>query len=709
MEPENVTIQGYYIKTVMRNLKDGYTVFQINTGKDIKTCAGIIVLPVIGSKVEVTGKARNTKYGQQISVESMRELHTDRVGMTEYLKQVKGIGNSLSDALIDKFGEALYSSALGKDAVEKLCTVPGMTEAKAEALIAHVKKTETYRKLFDIISRHGGKFSLISKIYKDYENQSVEALLRDPYKIGIRYGLPFSVCDGIAFETGIKPLDTVRVAGACGYALSKNTSQGHAYCMYADVYSHALKLLDQYGAYDEALTSACIYIAVHTHKRFIIEDNMVYLRSVYHDEKRTAYAIKRLVKSAKPITGQSLEKLVQTVEERVGCTYAPQQREAFQLILNGGVGIITGGPGTGKSTVVNGLLTAYRMIYPENKIKLCAPTGRAAQRMKECCQTEASTIHKLLDYKPFGDSATCKDEADPIEADLIVVDECSMISIDVAAMLFSAIKSGTQVILCGDVDQLPAVGAGNVLRDMIESGIVPTVSLTQTYRQAEDSAIITNAKRIRTGVTSLLQAKDFTVITCDDAAIPSTVLDLYHQYTDPADIFSAQVLTPGRRKRETASNALSKYIQKSLKFSGSVLRYGETLFHLNDRIMFIRNNYEAGYCNGDVGIISEITGSELSVTVNDEKITVHEHELDDVVLAYAVTIHKSQGSEYKTAIVVLPSEPVGMLQRNLLYTAITRAKSKCIVVAARGTIRKAIENREALWRNSCLTNRLQAL
>lgn len=700
------TVQGYYISDIMRDHKNGFTVFRLNTGKEIVVCTGNVVLPCQGMRVEAQGVWTGTKYGKQLSVESLTVVYTDKAGMLEYLKTIPNIGERTAKALIDHFGNDLYTICKGSDGVSQLQAVKGVTQEKAECIIEFFQRTDVYRDLFDVIVRkHGGAYSVVPKIYKEYGASSMEALQNDPYSIGIRFGIPFAVVDSIAKSYNLKILSPVRVIGAVSYSLRRGLSCGHCYLYYNDIFNLALKAVNA-GEYDEALTTACIYNGLLDNKHFVIEQDKVYLKSVYFDEVKTAHSIRRLCKDAIPIQGHTYEELVRVAEESVGCSYAEQQKEAFGLLLKGGIGIITGGPGTGKSTVIKGLLAAYRSIYPDKTIKLCAPTGRAAQRMKEVCQMPATTIHKLLEYHPFGDTVTCKNEGDPIDADLLVIDECSMISLDIAVLLFAAIRSGTQVIMCGDIYQLPSVGAGNILKDMIESKMIPTVMLTKTYRQAEDSLIITNANRIKSGLTSLAKGKDFEIMVAEDEDIPSVVKSLFEKYNDPNDAFALQVLTPGRRKWASASHELSKTLQATRTFGGQVLRYGDVIFHCGDKVIFNKNNYDVGYFNGDIGIIKGITDDGMDVFVDEQIIYIPEDCLEDIALAYSITIHKSQGSEYNTAIVVLPTRPANMLQRNLLYTAITRAKKKCILVAARGTIQKAVNNKDCTKRNSSLAQRI---
>ncbi|NLT13477.1 MAG: AAA family ATPase, partial [Clostridiales bacterium] len=434
----------------------------------------------------------------------------------------------------------------------------------------------------------------------------------------------------------------------------------------------------------------------------------VYLKSLYWNEVNTTNAIRRLMRTARPVDCNP-EELCAYAEKICGVKYAEQQREAFQLLKTGGVGIITGGPGTGKTTVIKGLLAAYQKMFPDRVIKLCAPTGRASQRMKEATGREATTIHRLLEYKPFENTATYKNGANPIDADFLFVDEGSMISIDVADLLFSAIRSGTTVLIAGDIDQLPSVGTGNVLNDLIESGVIPVIALKKTHRQAEGSVIIDNAKKIREGYSNLSACDDFEIFVRDDDEIPDVIEEQFLKYYKTEDVFSAQVLVPARKRQGTGAKDINKRLQAIINTSSKGLTYSDTTFKTGDKVMLMRNNYTAedAYFNGDVGVVLSTDETGLDLLIDGQKIRIDESQLNDVSLAYATTIHKSQGSEYDVAICVMPSEPSIMLQRNLLYTAITRAKKKVILIAAPNAIDRAVFTRDSVKRQSLLVDRLQ--
>ena len=708
---ENTTasIKGIYTRTITRDWQNGFTVFVLqNEEKELITCSGILLETYEGSRVYVVGTWEQTKYGMQLQNVSVSIDLSQKEVLRQFLGDIPGVGYMTANALLEVFGDRLYDVAMSDTGLQQLTYVPGISTKRAQTIIDQLRKSSEKRDLFEFVLKYGGNYITTQKIFAEHGKNSVSKLRADPYKVGGDAGLSLSACDKIGADCGIKPYDFRRIAGVLKQVLFAEANKGNTYLLYSEAVYQA-KLLLGVTAYTERVAAAAIgYVARCPDKGFVLDDDKLYLAHIYKQERHTAFSVKRLMQSAHKLSVSSIGAIVEKVEKQLGVKYDAKQKEAFNLLLSGGIGIVTGGPGTGKTTVIKGLLTAYQMLCPNNTIKLCAPTGRASQRMKESTGMEATTIHRILEYKPFGESYICKNEADPIDADFLFVDEASMISIEIADMLFSAVRSGTTVILTGDIDQLPAIGAGNVLHDLIDSGVVPVVALTKTFRQAGESAIIDNAKRICTGVTALIKAPDFEIQVLPEEDISAAVQKKYLEYNDPKDIFSVQVLTPARRKTVTSSNSLNRSLQEVIPAaSQEVLKYGSTNFRLGDRVMFMRNNYAAGYFNGDVGIITAISGGELTVKLENDYMNVQKENMDDLSLAFATTVHKAQGSEYATAIVVLPKEPKVLLQRAVLYTAITRAKKRVVLLAAEGTIANCILCRKAEKRHSYLCERLQ--
>lgn len=691
----------------MRNLESGYTVFDVATEHStVMTCTGCIIPPRCSVKVEVEGTLKaDRKYGTQLVNCVLREIIMDNQDVIDYLTAIPGVGDATAIAVRDSFGPAIMDILQRAEPVEDLVREARIPHPKAEAIVEYIKKNAVRSELFGVIAKFGGEYITAEKIYSTYGIHSMEALLASPYLVGLAAGLPFKVCDAISISNGGNPMSADRIQAALETVLTVESSMGHTYLPRDEAIQKVRYLLSQADK-QVALSSLLMStVLARGGERLQYENNRVYLRYLYWQEVKTAYALARLCR-----TGIRTEcdpnELCTYAEGVCGVTYATRQREIFKALQCGGVCVLTGGPGTGKTTVIKGFLAAYEKLFPGNTIKLCAPTGRAAQRMSEATGRPATTIHRLLEYRPYGDSMMCKNEADPINAHCIVVDESSMIAIDTAELLFSAIRSGTMVLLVGDINQLPSVGAGNVLADIIASKTVPVVALNKTQRQGAGSPIIENAKRICAGDPSLMETEDFTFISKVDDAIPDTVVELYARYHDPDDPFKVQVLVPSRKNKVTGSEALSRAIQKRVNTQRPALWYGQTGYAIGDKVMTTQNNYNVGYMNGDVGLITRIDEESITVRFNDETLDIPASCLSDVSLAYASTVHKSQGSEYETAIVALPSEPANMLQRNILYTAVTRAKKRVIVVASDGSVTICINTERTTKRRTSLAEML---
>ena len=385
--------------------------------------------------------------------------------------------------------------------------------------------------------------------------------------------------------------------------------------------------------------------------------------------------------------------VIDEIEKEYNIKYSISQRESFNFIKSSGIKILTGGPGTGKTTVIRGLIEAYKRTNPKGIVALCAPTGRAAQRITESTKMEASTIHRLLDCKPYGDNEeelTCKNQDNPLSADLLIVDEVSMVDTELFAMLLGAVKSGTLIILCGDTDQLPSVGAGNVLKDLIASKQFPVNVLDTVYRQTDGSNIIHNANCVRTGNRREMRCGiDFEIIEVNsEKKIQDKIVNILRSLKYD-DINAFQVLTPSK-KGNAGTIQLNKLIQPICNQNTSKIFYGNTGFKCGDKIMTIRNNYKLNYFNGDIGVVKSVSEQGMEIEINGETIKLTEGLYEDVSLAYASTIHKSQGSEYSTVIIALPSSPKLMLKKDLLYTAITRAKERVIIIAENGALDTAV-------------------
>ena len=522
------------------------------------------------------------------------------------------------------------------------------------------------------------------KLAQKYGPQALNRIKSKPFKVGAEVGLSFLECDRIAKEEKIDPMHPDRI-GCAVFEVLKNESEssGSTYMLYPEVHEGVRVLLSRSSYPDKEVSYMVLYLTILGDKRFHLEETekeiRIALRYLYNYETRSIRHIKRLQRSKDdPLYDPGL---IDKFEKEMGMEYNGKQREAVSLCHSSGIKIITGGPGTGKTTVIRGLIYVYTSMHPKNKIALCAPTGRAAQRMSDVVKgLKATTVHKLLDIRLFDTEKILKDESNPIDADMIIVDEVSMLDTELLSELLAAIKKGSTLILVGDSDQLKSVGAGNVLGDMIGSEKFETIKLDFAYRQKSGSKIIENAHKILTNDPNLLPGKDFKIekfLKMEDAA--ERIRTLFNELYDSKDPMKVQILCDVKKDMLGVS-MLNKMARDNL-FPG------ETHLTIGDKVIFIKNNYEYGYYNGDTGIITDIKTNEIHININGNLVKVPKDYRADIKSAYAITIHKSQGSEYDTVIISLPDKPKNMLTRNLLYTAVTRAK-KCVILIATG---KAVE------------------
>lgn len=520
--------------------------------------------------------------------------------------------------------------------------------------------------------------------------QHKQIVMEDPYSYGKKLGLGFLTCDklGVKFH---KPAEFFgRIKLAAFEAANILSANGHTYYT-GELFHYNIQRILNSGCYAEHVPTSAVLTAIG--KDYLQEVDgqncIIHPQKYLTAEKRIAKNIRRLASAS--CENQSFSPdLILYAARACKMNYGEQQRSAFPMVLRKkGVKILTGGPGTGKTTTILGILLAYKRMHPKDTIRLCAPTGRAAQRMAESTHMEAVTVHRLLDLKPYGDTTVCKDSSDPIDADLIVVDEMSMINIEVFDLLLEAIKTGTTLVLVGDINQLESVGAGAVLHDLLEApeSLIPRTMLTDVFRQKGDSSIISNAIRINAGITTLDERPDFQVIHTKSAEESlEQVKSLMKKLYNPEEPFSTQILCPARKGISGVEN-MNIALQALLNPQTKGITYGSIKYRLNDKVMFYKNNYsissyegEIGLYNGDIGKIVKVSESGLTVNVRNSHYEITRDLMDNLGLSYAMTIHKSQGSEFSCIIVVMPAEPTNMLVRNLFYTAVTRAKKKVYVI-----------------------------
>ncbi len=739
MEKEE-TINGTVEDIIYNNSENGYTVFSIDNDGDEVVCVGTLPDIHTGESVKLSGSwTMHSTYGLQFQVEYYEKTMPESIGGIEkYLASgiLTGIGKKTAKRIVDRFGEASFYVIEEKP--ERLVEIRGITYEKAMKISQMFIQQNELRKTMMFLQKFGVTPAYAMRIYKKYKDKTMTVVEKNPYKLADDiFGIGFKMADKIAAASGFSPDSPERIKAGIKYILNEAALDGHVYLPLNELTSKTVEILSvNEDLVENALRELQIEHQIWRDKAGEQEQGRVYLNIYYYAEVSVAKKLLELFENKGIYSDEYYNGLISKAEEKTGIELAEKQKEAVMEALTQGVLVITGGPGTGKTTIINTIITLLE--DEENKIVLAAPTGRAAKRMTEATGHDAQTIHRILGITYMDDDSRRqvfdKTEDDPIDADVIIIDESSMVDILLMSSLLKAVKTGTKLILVGDVDQLPSVGAGNVLKDIIQSGIIKVVRLTEVFRQARESAIVMNAHRINNGQMPVLNEKDkdfFLVKRSNGFDAVNTVKELI---TKRLPAFSGcdpfndmQVLTP-MRKGQLGVYELNKYLQETLNppsrskaekvFKNYTLRQG-------DKVMQIKNNYnmewklyENGYqtdaglgvFNGDCGIIEKIDNDDETVTVafDDGKKVIYDFmQLDELELSYAVTIHKSQGSEYPVVIIPLISGPPMLLSRNLLYTAVTRAKKLAVIVGLADTIKKMIDNDREVKRYSTLDYRIK--
>jgi exodeoxyribonuclease V alpha subunit len=682
---------------------------------------GSFLRVVEGQKFNLTGTwTKHTKYGWRFTVKYYEEvMPNSREAIIEYLSSglFKGIGKKTATNIVDKFGEDAID--IIKNDPKQLSTIRGISSGKASAIVDSYRKSEHLEKLMLSLKPYHIPTGKIVKISQQYGDNAMEKIIANPYRLCDDIeGIGFKTADAIARVCGINPNDDFRIRAGIIYTLNEcANAEGHVYLPFDVMVQKAQKVLQGAEIQGEVDKNNIIRVSIDMNnaKDLIIEsDSSVYL-PLYHASETMAAKKVKLILNAKPRKfNYNINTTITELEQKYKIKYADKQKEAFKTMPSTNMMVITGGPGTGKTTIIKGIIDIFKKNFSGCKISLCAPTGRAAKRMQEATKLEAKTIHRLLEYRPSSDGVFCgRDEKNPIDADLIIMDESSMVDILLFATFLRAVKPNTMLIMVGDTDQLPSVGAGNVLKDVIASGIVPVVYLNEIFRQKDTSKIIINSSKINHGEDELEYAEDFVFIEEKD---PNNIPCLISEYFKKElmrvkDINEVQVLSPFRKKTETGVDQLNIVLQDDLNPKASnkpELHYGQRVFRRYDKVMQYKNNYDKEVFNGDIGIIQNVDfgNSTLLIKMEDEEVEFFKDELDELQLAYATTIHKSQGCEYDTVIIPLSMQHKRMLQRNLVYTGITRAKKKVVLIGDLKALKYAIRNNRINSRFSKLDERI---
>jgi len=738
------TIEGYVEHIIFRNEDNGYTVLNLMSEGSEVTCVGIFEYVSEGELLELHGTyVEHATYGQQLKVDSYEtKIPEDTIAMERYLGSgaIKGIGAALAGRIVRRFGED--TMRILDEEPERLAEVKGISEAKAREIAQQVAEKSEMRSAMMFLQQYGISVALGVKIYGKYGSRVYSVLRENPYRLAEDIqGIGFRIADEIAGRIGIHTDSDYRIKSGLFYVLSLAAGEGHVYLPEEVLLSRASEIL---GVEASFMEKHVMDLAMD--RKVVIKEEIsgeerrriVYASQYYYLELDTARRLTEL-NIENDEDEYKIRKRLEFIEKKNGLELETEQRNAVVEAVRNGVLVITGGPGTGKTTTINALIQYFELEGMD--IYLAAPTGRAAKRMTETTGYEASTIHRLLELTGMMEESSAaahfeRNEENPLEADVIIIDEMSMVDISLMHALLTAVQVGTRLILVGDVNQLPSVGPGRVLKDIIDSQCFCVVKLNKIFRQATESDIVVNAHKINAGeeISINNNSKDFFFLKRYDAdVIVASIVYLVQKKLPPyveAKPLDIQVLTP-MRKGLLGVERLNEVLQKYLNPADKKKRekeHGGGLFREGDKVMQIKNNYQleweirgkynipvekgVGVFNGDMGIVHEINTYAETMTVVFEECRYVEYtfkQLEELELAYAVTIHKSQGSEYPAVILPLLGGPKMLMSRNLLYTAVTRAKRCVTVVGSEVTFQAMIHNKQEKSRYTSLDQRIQEL
>ena len=720
------TLEGSVERITFHNAETGYTVARIQPSgrRHLVTVVGKLVGVQVGEALRLEGEwTSHPEHGRQFAASAWQAvLPADAEGIRKYLGSglIKGIGPVMAQRIVDTFGAETLRVIESQP--QRLNEVPGVGRKKVDAIIRAWNEQQGIKALMTLLQGHGITPTLAVRIYRQYGEAAMSILEQSPYRLADEvYGVGFFTADQIAQQQGVRHDDAFRIGAGLRHVLSEAAADGHCYLPAEVLVERAATLLEVDTALVEA-TLRNIDAAGEVQVEEVDGLRLIYLLPFYRAELGVANSIRAI-----QITPSAIAPIFKRLDwERVwdrlghqhGQNPTEKQREAIRTALTTKLGVLTGGPGTGKTTTLRtviDLLDAHRCRYV-----LASPTGRAAKRLSEATGAEAKTIHRLLEYSPVGDVRFKRNRDNPLDADMVVVDEASMLDIFLCNDLLKAVPPNAHVLFVGDVDQLPSVGPGNVLRDLIESWAVPAVQLDVIFRQAEGSGIISNAHCINAGELPRMEGLDdfFFFPRPDPEACAAMVVELVVERIPRRfgiDRRSIQVLSPTHRG-PAGVQALNKALQAAINppHPGRPERtWGDTTFRVGDRVMQVRNNYDLDVYNGDVGEITAVDREQQTLAVRYDELSgpravIYDWAfLDELQLAYATSIHKAQGAEYPVVVVPLLRQHTILLQRNLLYTAVTRAKQVVVLVGDRSAIKRAVDNNEVAVRYTGLQRRLR--
>lgn len=721
-------LEGRIEEIIFRNDDNGYTIASVSEKLLLHIVVGYMPVISEGETMRFVGAPTFHKtYGEQFKITSCEVLEpTEEKGILKYLSSgvIKGLGPALAERIVKVFGAETLD--VFKFNPERLKTVQGIGEQKLKGILESYSEQRAMSDVVIFLQKYDISLAYATKIYQVFKEKTIEKISENPYLLVEKVkGIGFQMADGIADTMGVEKNSPYRVYSGIKHVLSLIVNQGHTFAYEKDLIEEAGKILRvEAASIKNELTELIIKGDLHRTK--IHDQWVIYLINYYNAELNITQRLLKLASGSFEIIDLDHETMLKDYETSHDIDLAENQKKAIIAATKQGVMVITGGPGTGKTTIINGIIHLFKK--KNLKVLLAAPTGRAAKRMAEATDTEAKTLHRLLEYQ-YGEEGYLsfnKDASNPLEGDLIIIDEASMLDTLLMSHLLEAVSQGSRMIFVGDIDQLPAVGPGNILKDMINSHLFETVVLEEIFRQASESMIVTNAHKINHGQMPDLNAKDkdfYMIQANSNQRVADQIVSLcqerlpkYYNYDAIKDI---QVLCP-MKSSPVGVYQLNKNLQQALNppdKNKAEKTFGDCIFRVGDKVMQIKNNYNItwqekytflkgeGVFNGDIGFIEAIDGIKKTVTVlyDEEKQVNYDFvQLDELVLSYAVTVHKSQGSEFPVVIMPVFNVPPMLSHKNILYTAITRARKLVVLVGTPFQLKRMIENTHHQNRNSGL-------
>ena len=713
-------LQGQIERITYTNEENGYTVARVKVRgrRNLVTVVGNITSPLAGQVLKMKGEwTEHPKFGEQFkAVFCECSVPATSAGIQRYLGSglIKGIGPVMAKCIVSRYGDQTLD-VIDKEA-DRLIEVGGIGQKRIDKIKKAWEEQKEIREVMIFLQGHGVSSTYAGKIFKTYGKHSIQTVQENPYRLATDiFGIGFITADKIAQKLGFSPESGFRIQAGIIYVLHQLSDEGHVYYPGQDLVQKAAEILKV----DESLVAGEIE-SLKALQHIVVENlpgheqDAVYLAKFHYSEKSIARKLKKLISSPKSIRSVDTARALEWVQNTFSLSLATKQAEAVETALKDKVLVITGGPGTGKSFLLNAIIKIISRL--KAKIILTAPTGRAAKRMQESTGYKAKTIHRLLEFD-FQKGGFKKNEEHPLNCDLLIVDEMSMVDTVLMHHLLKAVSLYTTLVMVGDVNQLPSVGPGNVLKDIINSGSVPVVELNEIFRQARESSIIVNAHLINQGEFPRIRPRqdkldDFFFVQEED---PQKVLEkIKHIVTEripqrfslhPVD--HVQVISPMNRGLVGVNN-LNAELQTCLNPQGREIIRGGKAFRQGDKVMQIRNNYDKEIFNGDIGVIMflDLEQQEIRVRFDERQVVYDYSDLDDLVLAYAVSIHKSQGSDYPAVVIPLLTQHYIMLQKNLIYTGITRGKNLVVLIGTKKALAIAVRNAKTLERYTYLDRRL---